>query len=107
MLSDVRFADDQGMLAGYIQRLIYNLMNGLERAAKGFAMKINVKKTKTMVVSRNGGKSVNIVIDGKKVEQVTKFRYLGTLISEDGRCLDEAKARIAMGKMLLIKGRSY
>ena len=74
------------------------IMSRLERAANNFDMRINVKKTKTMAVSREGGKSVNIVIGGQKVEQVKKFKYLGALISEDGRCLDEVKTRIALGK---------
>ena len=72
------------------------IMSRLEIAAKKFDRRINVKKIKTMVVSRGVGKSVNIVIDGQKVEQVKKFRYLGALISDDGRCLDEVKTRIAL-----------
>src|SRR6478609_7954648 len=40
-----------------------------------------------MVVSRNGGERVNITVESQSVEQVSKFRYLGSLISEDGRCL--------------------
>src|SRR6188768_2664424 len=97
LLSDVRFADDQGMLASS-ETDLQAIMSRLKGAAKKFDMRINVKKTKTMVVSRGGGKSVNIVIDGQKVEQVKKFRYLGALISDDGRCLDEVKTRIALGK---------
>ena len=56
-------------------------------------MKINIKKTKAMVVSRKGGERVNITVEGQSVEQVSKFRYLGSLISEDGkmfrRCQDK------------------
>ena len=29
---------------------------------------------------------------------MNKFRYLGSLISEDGRCLDDVKTRIGMAK---------
>ena len=45
-------------------------------------MKINVNKTKVMKVSRNGG-LINIKIDGQKVEQVSKFKYLGAWITEE------------------------
>jgi len=41
---------------------------------------------------------VNITVEGQSVEQVSKFRYLGSLISEDGRCLDDVKTRIGMAK---------
>ena len=56
------------------------------------------KKTKTMIVSRTEGKTVDISIEGQKVEQVKKFKYLGAVISEDGRRIDDVKQRIAMGK---------
>ena len=41
------------------------------------------------------------MIEGQKVEQVKKFKYLGTVISEDGRCIDDVKVlegNKAMGK---------
>ena len=41
---------------------------------------------------------MNITVEGQSVEQVSKFRYLGSLISEDGRCLDDVKTRIGMAK---------
>ena len=41
---------------------------------------------------------MNITVQGQGVEQVGKFRYLGSLISEDGRCLDDVKTRIGMAK---------
>ena len=43
------------------------------------------------MVLRNRGERVNITVEGQNVEQVSKFRYLGSLISEDGRCLDDVK----------------
>src|SRR6476619_3119213 len=73
-------------------------MDSLNRTAKHYDMKINIKKPKAMVVSRNGGKRVNIPVEGQSVEQVSKFRYLGSLISEDDRCLDDVKKRIGIAK---------
>src|SRR6476619_3920607 len=51
-----------------------------------------------MVVSRNGGERVNVTVEGQSVEQVRKFRYLGSVSSQDGRCLDDIKTRIGMAK---------
>ena len=49
-----------------------------------------------MVVTRDGGGEVNIKIDGQRLEQVTNFKYLGSIISEDGRRnLLDIKTRIA------------
>lgn len=39
-----------------------------------------------------------MIVDGKKVEVVTRFMFLGTLITKDGLCDKEIRRRIAMGK---------
>jgi hypothetical protein len=51
-----------------------------------------------MVVRWNGNGVVNITIDGQKLEQVKSFKYLGSIISEDGRSHSDVKVRIAMAK---------
>jgi len=75
MLSDARFADDQGMVSG-TQSGIQKLTNKSNDTAKRFSMKINVQKTKTMVMCRDGGGVVNITINGQRIEQVKSFKYL-------------------------------
>ena len=69
LVSDVRFADDQGMVAD-IEMGLQRIMNKLNDTAKNFGMKINVQKTKTMVVRWGGGGVVKITVDGKRIEQV-------------------------------------
>ena len=49
LVSDVRFADDQGMVAG-TEMGLQRLMNKLSDTAENYGMKINIQKTKTMVV---------------------------------------------------------
>ena len=97
LIKDVKYADDQGMVAN-TKAGLQSLMDSLNTTAKHYDKKINIKKTKAMVVSRNGGERVNTTVEGQSVEQVSKFRYLGSLISEDGRCLDDVKTRIGMAK---------
>jgi len=41
---------------------------------------------------------VKITFNGNKIEQVKQFRYLGSVITENGRCEQEMKTRIAMDK---------
>ena len=74
------------------------MMNGLNSAAKAYDIKINVKKTKIMVVSREEGRTANITVDGQRVEQVKTFKYLGAIITEKGMCVKEVKARSGMAK---------
>src|SRR6476661_5361054 len=97
LIKDVKYADDQGMVDN-TEAGLQTLMDSLNTTAKHYDMKININKTKAMVVSRNGGERVNITVEGQSVEEVRKFRYLGSLISEDGKCLDDVKTRIGMAK---------
>src|SRR5215470_1030112 len=103
-LADIRFADDQGMLAESESELQI-IMNRVHEIAKKYGMRINVKKTKSMRVSRSGGGVVRIVVDGQQVEQVCKFKYLGSWITDDVRCQTEIRARIAMAKEAFSKRR--
>jgi len=41
---------------------------------------------------------LNIWIEGQRVEQVTKYKYLGGYISEDKRCYTEIKIILVMTK---------
>ena len=73
-------------------------MDGLVRVAKQYDMKINVKKTKVMRISRTGEGGVTLFVEGQIVEQVAKLKHLGSLIEANGRCEGETKARIGMAK---------
>jgi hypothetical protein len=51
-LRDVRFADDQSMMSG-TEKGLQEIMNKVNDTAKSYDMRINVKKTKTMIISRD------------------------------------------------------
>ena len=103
-LRDVRFADDQGMMAN-TENGLGKIMDILNDTAKAYDMMISVDKTKVMKVSRNGGE-INISIDGQKVEQVSKFKYLGAWITEDGRSEVEIRTRLGMQRMPSTSGKN-
>jgi hypothetical protein len=49
---------------------------------------------------------VKIVIDQKQLDNVESFKYLGSILSNDGRCTCEIKCRIAMAKAVINKKRA-
>src|SRR6218665_2304268 len=100
LVKDIRFADDQRMTAA-LEVCLQKLMDGLNRTEKEYDMKVNIKKTKVMKVSRKREGVINITIDGEILEKVERFRYLGALITSDGRCETEIKTRIDMAKHAL------
>ena len=101
-MRDIRFADDQGMVAS-TEKGLQKIMDRLNETAKAYDMKINVNKTKVMKVSRNGG-VINIVIDGQKIKQVSMFlKVLRRWITEDLRCETEITTRIGVAKDAISK----
>ena len=53
--------------------------------------------------SCNGRKDININIDGKPVEQVTMFKYLGAIIIEDTTSRKEVEIRICQATGILAR----
>ncbi|PNF42669.1 hypothetical protein B7P43_G17872 [Cryptotermes secundus] len=49
---------------------------------------------------------VTIKIDQKQLENVKCFKYLGSLLTDDGRCTSEIKSRIAMAKAAFSKKKN-
>ena len=58
-------------------------MKGLSATTEEYRMKINIKKTKVMRVSKSGGGRVSVMIEGKEVEQVRNFKYLRSTLLDD------------------------
>ena len=71
-------------------------------------LKMNVKKTKTMVIRRDisDGSKVNITVDGRALEQVESYVYLGQLITEDGRSDKEIRRRIEIARREFLNMKS-
>jgi len=63
------------------------------------------KKTKVMRISRQTFQE-KIMIDQKQLENVESFKYLGSMLTNDGRCTCEIKCRIAMAKAAFSKKKA-
>jgi len=98
-----RTADNKLVVANS-QKGLQQLMDKVRRE---FGMKINVKKTKVMCISRNINSKLKIYVDRQQTEQVSQFRYLGSLISEDGYCTKEIRSRIEMRRKYLWRKRLF
>ena len=98
----IRYADDKAVVASS-QKGLQELMTRLNKVTRDYGMKINVKKTKTMCISRKGKGKVHLQIDGGNVLQGNQFKYLGSWITDDGYCANDVRARIAMGKAVFME----
>ena len=97
MLNRIMYADDTAIVAACESNL-KELLEDLVAKGSEYGIKVNVTKTKYMVVNRYGHGSMNISIHGQRVGCVSHFKYLGVTIRNDGRDDNEIKERIAIVK---------
>ena len=69
-------------------------------------MEMNVEKNKVMRISRQPS-PVTIMTDQKQLENVKYFKYLGSMLTDDGRCTYEIKSKIAIEKLHLTRRRIF
>src|SRR5207244_12843338 len=74
------------------------MLNRLNSKCIAYGMSMNVKKTKVMVMSRQGNVQREIKLNQVVLEQDNRYKYLGSWITEDVRCESEIVTRIAMAK---------
>ncbi len=99
----LRYADNTALLAENEEQL-QRIVDEVKTRSESMGLMMNITKTKVMLVHRSKEtKELKINVDGKQIEQVKKFKYLGQQITDDGRCNSEVKARIAIAKDSYIK----
>ena len=92
----IRFADDMALLADD-ERMLTNMLMELNERYEDYGMKINISKTKVIVIGRKP-KKIHIRIKSESIEQVDSFKYLGCNISSNMNCCQEVKQRIAIAR---------
>ena len=99
-ITNLRFADDIDGLAGEEEKLA-NLVERLDKASTAYGMEISAEKTKLMT---NNTSCINteIKVNGQKLETVTSFKYLGSVIAHKGS-KPEILSRIAQATAALTR----
>ena len=97
-INNIRYADDTVLIADTNAKL-QSLVDKLDVECNRMGLKINIGKTEVMGITKSKGQlRVVVNIGGQTVKQASSFRYLRSLVSEDGKCDAEIRSRIAMGK---------
>ena len=79
-ITNLCFADDISGLAGEEEDLAKFVLN---KASTAYSMEISVEKTKLMT-NNTSGINTEVKINGQKLETVTSFKYLGSVITDEG-----------------------
>ena len=93
VINNLRYADDTTLIESSKEGLI-KLIEKVSVESKKKGLLLNINKTKVMTTDNTD----NFNIDGKELEVVSSFNYLGSMISSDGLCTNEIKRRIALGR---------
>jgi hypothetical protein len=100
-INNITFADDGALIAMSLGA-IKALLTAFEHECTLLQLRINPEKTKYMVVSAEDKESdAQLEVRGKKIEKVTSFLYLGSVVSEAGGCEEE------IGERLKKAGQAY
>ena len=95
-IKNLRNADDTTLLAEREQELKSLLMKVKEDSEKA-GLKLNIQKTKIMA----SGPITSWQIDGKTVETVSDFIFLGSKITANGDYNHEIKRRLVLGRKIM------
>ena len=92
-INNLRYADDTTLMAESEEEL-KNLLMKVKEESEKTGLKLNIQKTNIMA----SGPITSWEIDGKKVETVTDFIFLGFKITADGDYSHEIKRRLLLGR---------
>ena len=104
-ITDLRYADDTGLIASNVttsKRMLYRVDAAGEKKGLG----LNAPKTKYMHIKGKHSQPdehTTIKVKGTQLEKVDSFKYLGSIKSSDGTCLQDIKTRIAMAKQKMLQ----
>ena len=80
-ITNLRFADDIDGLTEEEEELA-KLVERLDKASTAYGMEISTKKTK-LTTNNTSGINTEIKVNGRKLEAVTSFKYLGSAITDE------------------------
>ena len=121
------YADDAVLFAESEEEL-QRMVSAFDKVCERRKLKVNAKKSKVMVFERReydmvdfgeryrvsvpGELNCSIVLQGRELEEVREFKYLGSVLSKDGTLEDEIRERTVQGRKAIgelsgvIRGRS-
>ena len=94
-INNLRYADDNTLMAENKEELKSLLVKVKDESEK-VGLKLNIQKTKIMAFNP----ITSWQIDGKTMETVTDFIFLGSKIIADGKCSHEIKRLLLLGRKL-------
>ena len=99
-LCNLRFTDDIDLLGGTEEE---QLIERLEKTAAGCGVEINSNKGKILLNCIKPRPSTNIWTNGKTLEEVEQFKYLGSTHNKDNISIKEVESRLVQAQSAITR----
>lgn len=95
---DMKFADDMAQIAEQVREAVERLAS-VQEALESKGLKINREKTEHMESRWKGEQDSGerVTIEGRELKKVDSYKYLGTVVQEDGKIDREVSGKIQAG----------
>ena len=100
-MNQLLFADDTVIVADSEEKL-NQLVSEFGRVCKRRKLRVNVGKSKVMRCTRSeDGANLNVRLNGEVLEEVSQFKYLGSIVAADGGVKADVNHRVNEGCKVL------
>ena len=100
-VTNLRYADDTMLIADSEENM-QALIDRVIVESEKIGLTLNQKKKEYMIISKRECNKSILRIGNTVLKQAQKSIYLGSLITQNGKCDEEIKRRIAMAKTVLL-----
>ena len=93
---DLDFADDVALLADSWLVMVAMVMR-LEQVTQRFGINISARKSEVLFIGRGEGdvRMEDLQLRGQPMKKVEEFTYLGSVVTSDGKCIQDIERRRA------------
>ena len=95
-INNLRYADDTTLMPESEEEL-RSLLTKVKEENEKVGLKLNIQKTKI----KSSGPITSRQIDGKTMQTVRDFIFLGSKITADGDCSHEIKSHLLLGRKVM------
>ncbi len=105
-VSDHAYADDIVTLSSSYSEM-QGILEAVKRHAATVGARSNASKTKVMPALNPGEQRQTVLLDGELLEDVDKFKYLGSMFVAHGRGTREIRSRTNLARSAFPRRQSY
>lgn len=106
ILNNLRFADDTVIMTDNMNDL-QNVMQRLNTNCNEYGLRINLNKTKYMVITKSIIENTQLNVENTDIERVNAYKYLGAWITSSIDQTKEIKTRIEVARTSFIKLKKF